>query len=96
MSLHQIIANASSQASDFPWMGLVNYGALGFMVGWFMWRDNRDSKERRKQIQALEGCTQALMVAVLAIKNLDKGITDLALKVKGDSESRSNNEDSNR
>ena len=84
------LADAIPAPTDTSWGGLVNYGVAGAMLVWFIWRDNREAKDKRKFTQALEGITQALMVSVLNTKSLDTGIADLARTVKGASESRVN------
>ncbi len=72
------------------WQVLLQYGGLGVMLAWFMFRVER---RMEKQIQsdqaktaALERNSQSLMVAVASMKNLDTAFTDMAKDLASQSE----------
>jgi hypothetical protein len=44
---------------DFDWSALVNYGALGICLGYFIYKDNKTSKEIK---DALDGVKEVVTV----------------------------------
>lgn len=61
------------------WAPLINTGAIGVVLGWFMLR----MEPRMRAIEAaIDTISLALMIAVLAMKNLDRSISEQAQAIK--------------
>lgn len=65
---------------------IAEYGGLGVVLAWLMFRVER---RMDKQVQsddrktaALRDMAESLMISVLAMKNLDGNVSELAMKVK--------------
>lgn len=76
------VTEAAVGAPSDIWQILLQYGGLGVMLMWFMFRVE---KRMEKQIQsdqaktaALERNSQSLMIAVASMKNLDNAFSDMA------------------
>jgi len=85
------------------WQPLVQAGALGVILLWFMLRVERKLEDNTRAnltvARAIERNNKSLMVVILAVKSLDKSaIHDLArqLIAEADQETEQNNEGSNR
>lgn len=72
------------------WQVLFQYGGLGAMLCWFMFRVE---KRMEKQLQsdqaktaALERNSQSLMIAVASMKNLDSAFSEMAKGLAADAE----------
>ena len=87
----------TAQASPSWGLTLLNYGVAGVMLGWFMYRDKRESdkqdlrhKENLEQSKAIENAfrtnTTSIIVAVAATKNIDAGYAELLEKVRQENE----------
>lgn len=74
------------------WAPLANAGAMGCVTLFFMWQFSKKEDERnavlKEQTKALNSNSNALMVAVLALKNGDSNISELAQKIADDTKSR--------
>lgn len=65
---------------------IAEYGGLGVVLAWLMFRverrmDKQTQSDDRKTA-ALRDMAESLMISVLAMKNLDGNVTELAQKVK--------------
>lgn len=67
MTRGAIAAVLFAQASELP--PLINYGVLGIMCAWFMWRDSKSLEEQRKNRLAQDRQTRALALLTLAISS---------------------------
>jgi len=80
----RILADAGTLPDVLPIM--LQYGGLGIMLLWFMVRVERrmdaQLKSNREMIDALEENSLSILAAVLAIKNADLSITELAARLK--------------
>lgn len=67
---------------------LVNAGAMGVVLLFFMWQFSKKEDERntalRDVAKAMNSNTQGMMVVVLALKNVDEGIKDMANRIAND------------
>lgn len=70
------------------WSPLVNAGAMGVVLLFFMWQSSKKEDERivaqRELAKALNSSTMGNMVIVLALQSLDGNIKDLARRVADD------------
>lgn len=70
------------------WSPLANAGAMGVVLLFFMWQSSKKEDDRvealRQFSNALNSNTQAMMVVVLALKNGDQTVTELAKKIADD------------
>lgn len=92
-----IFAQATADAS-YSWvLALLNYGALGVWVWWFIQRDKaeREAQERRHQEnisaqKAVESAfrtnTNSLLVGMAAMKHLDATYTEILARVKSEND----------
>lgn len=75
------------------WTPLANFGIAGIVIGWFMWRDKRESErqdkrhtenleQQRKIEDAFRTNTTSIIVALSALKSLDIAHSDLVASLK--------------
>lgn len=87
-----LLAQAQSVPSAEIWQPLANAGAMGVITAFFMWQFSKKEDERnavlRDLTKALNANSNALMVAVLALKNGDSNISELAQKIADDTKPR--------
>ena len=93
--MSRIIATMAllAQATAVPapaewWAPLANAGAMGCVLAWFMWQFSKKDDERiaaqRDLTKALNSNTQGMMIVVLALKNLDENIKEMARNIAND------------
>lgn len=67
---------------------LLNAGAMGVVLLFFMWQFSKKDDERiaaqRDLTKALNSNTQGMMIVVLALKNLDENIKEMARNIAND------------
>ena len=67
---------------------LLNAGAMGVVLLFFMWQFSKKEDERiqaqRDLTKALNSNTQGMMIVVLALKNLDENIKEMARSIAND------------
>lgn len=95
-----IMMAETAAITDSAYLTLANAGVSGVMLIWFMWRDKQEREARdrqhaenaeiqREQTGALNLMTRAMMVEVIASRNMDSAITELAEKIKEQAEGAS-------
>lgn len=83
----------SEVMSDPWWTPLSNLGVAGVIIGWFMYRDKRESEkqdvrhkeniEQQKQIaDAFRNNTESIIIGISALQTLDESYAKLLSKVQ--------------
>lgn len=88
-----LLAQMPGSGSDPWWVPLANFGISGIMLGWFMWRDKRESEKQDKRHEenlaaqrAIEDAfrtnTTSIITSMAGVKHLDGVIADLLARIE--------------